>query len=105
MHKRNFSLTSGSCLNDDRYSILTFDVRAEDDGSDDISILLPEPEDLASVIGTSKWMVKSDTAKALDGGEQDIGGVMIVGPNGDAEAAGDGGGCAIASACGGKLGW
>ena len=94
MHKRNFSLTSGTCLNDDNYSIITFDVKVED-GSDDIYVLLPEPEHLDQVIATSKWMVKRDTAKLLDGEESTI---EIVGPD-DGQAA-QSGGCA--SACGDK---
>ena len=95
MHKRNFLLNSGNCLNDDRYSILAFDVKIEDDGSNDISVLLPEPEDLEQVIGTQRWIVRKDTAKVLDGDGHDIDGVEVVGPNG--------GECG--SACGGKLDW
>jgi nitrite reductase (NAD(P)H) len=94
MHKRNFSLTSGSCLNDDNYKILTFEVKVEDDGTDDISILLPEPEALEEVIGTGKWMVKSGTAKALDGVEHNVGGIELVGPDMSTSACG-----------GGKLDW
>ncbi|EMD41313.1 hypothetical protein CERSUDRAFT_146196 [Gelatoporia subvermispora B] len=78
MHKRNFTLTSGECLNDDAYSILAFDVRVEDG---DIALLLPEPEDLDAVIGTSKWMVRQATAELLEKGSS--GGIEIVGPDGD----------------------
>ncbi|KAI0338846.1 nitrite reductase [Trametopsis cervina] len=105
MHKRNFSLHSGSCLNDDQYSILAFDVQVDAD-SDDISVLLPESKELDALIGTSRWMVKRDTAKALDGEGQDIdisGGVEIVGPPADSDI---GGGCASESMCGdSKLDW
>lgn len=66
MHKRNFSLTTGACLNDDNYSIIAFDVRVDD--ADDISVLLPEPAELDAVIATSKWMIKRDTARTLDCG-------------------------------------
>ncbi|TFY53858.1 hypothetical protein EVJ58_g9202, partial [Rhodofomes roseus] len=50
MHKRNFTLKGGECLNDDAYNILTFDVRVEDD---DISLLLPEVQELDELIGTT----------------------------------------------------
>lgn len=102
MHKRNFSLSSGSCLNDDRYSILAFEVKVEEDGSDDISVLLPEPEDLEKVIGTERWIVKRDTAKEIDGEDHDIEGVEIVGPDGKAASV-EAGGCG--TACEGKLDW
>ncbi|KIP04506.1 hypothetical protein PHLGIDRAFT_31334 [Phlebiopsis gigantea 11061_1 CR5-6] len=97
MHKRNFSLTSGACLNDDNYSIIAFNVKVEDDG---ISVLLPEPKDLDQVIATSRWMVKRDTAKALDDDTSIEDSVIdIVGPKGEKAA-----GCA--SACGdNKLEW
>lgn len=75
MHKRNFSLTSGTCLNDSNYSILAFDVKVEE-GSDDILVLLPDPEDLDFVISTSKWMVRRDNEEPL---AQVI---EIVGPDG-----------------------
>lgn len=65
MHKRNFSLTTGACLNDDNYSIIAFEVRVEDG---EISVLLPEPKELDQAIATSKWMVKRDTARTLDSG-------------------------------------
>ncbi|KAI0789354.1 nitrite reductase [Abortiporus biennis] len=75
MHKRNFTLTSGECLNDDSFSILAFDVKVEDG---DILLLLPEPDELDAVIGTSKWMVRQGTAEALDRGGG--GSIEIVGP-------------------------
>lgn len=103
MHKRNFSLTSGACLNDNNFSILTFDVKVED-GSDDISVLLPEPEDLDKVIATSRWMVKRHTAKDIDGEDPDIGGIEIVGPDGAGVSAAQAGG--RVSQCGdSKLDW
>ncbi|KAI9062280.1 nitrite reductase [Trametes sanguinea] len=61
MHKRNFDLTSGKCLNDESYGIMSFEVRVE---GDDILLLLPEESDLDGVIGTSKWMVRKATAQA-----------------------------------------
>lgn len=99
MHKRNFSLTSGECLNDDNYSIIAFDVKVD---GDDISVLLPETGDLDKVIATHRWMVKRDTARVLDGKVQveQSGNVEIVGPKDEVA----GGGCA--SACGdSKLEW
>lgn len=72
MHKRNFNLTSGDCLNDENYSILSFEVKVEDE---DIMILLPDTADLDTVIGTQKWMVRrSSTDPTYSGG------VEIVGP-------------------------
>ncbi|KAI0695733.1 nitrite reductase [Cytidiella melzeri] len=100
MHKRNFSLTSGSCLNDDRYSILTFDVKVE---SENISVLLPDPGELDMVIGTSKWMVKRDTAKAMDGIEQDFGGIEIADQHGVGGSLGETD--CTSHACNGKLDW
>jgi nitrite reductase (NAD(P)H) len=86
MHKKNFGLTTGACLNDDAYSILTFEVK-EENGS--ILVLLPEESDLDPIIGTSKWMVRQATAQTLESGAQSI---EIVGPSE--------GGCS-----GGKLEW
>jgi len=91
MHKRNFILDSGNCLNDDAYSILTFDVREE---GDDLLLLLPETDELNVVIGASKWMVRQATAELLDSGVE--GGIEIVGPTDDATTIG----CASESACG-----
>lgn len=65
MHKRNFSLTTGECLNDESYGVVTFDVKTE---GQDLLLLLPEAEDLDSVIGTAKWMVRQATAEMLDRG-------------------------------------
>lgn len=79
MHKRNFSLKSGDCLNDADYSILTFDVKVHME-TEDILILLPDPEDLDAVIATGKWMVKRDAEGTLDTG------IEIVGPDGSSVA-------------------
>lgn len=65
MHKRNFTLIGGDCLNDGAYSILTFDVRVE---GDDVSLLLPDTDVLDELIGTNKWMVKRQTSEIVDGG-------------------------------------
>ncbi|KAI6107610.1 hypothetical protein EDD17DRAFT_629483 [Pisolithus thermaeus] len=70
LHKRNFRLDDGTCLNDMQYSIISFDIKKE---GDDLQVLLPEPEELDAVIGTSKWMVKQATAEVIArGGGQGI---------------------------------
>ena len=104
MHKRNFSLSTGACLNDDNYSIIAFDVQV-DEGSEDIMVLLPEAEDLDEVIATHRWMIRKDTAEPADGG------IEIVGPDGAkinnslaAETAGNAG-CAGAMCGDTKLEW
>jgi len=99
MHKRNFALTTGECLNDDSFSILTFEVKAD---GDDILLLLPESEELDAVIGTSKWMIRQATAELLDRGG---GNVEIVGPDMTAESE-QGALCGGESPCGDKkLDW
>jgi nitrite reductase (NAD(P)H) len=109
MHKRNYELKTGDCLNDEEYAILAFDVRVDDDT---VMLLLPPEDELDAVIGTSKWMVRQATAEMYDRGG---GGVEIVGPE-DEKAdgpKGEGGtACAggarpaeAAPTCGGKLEW
>ncbi|KAJ3475533.1 hypothetical protein NLI96_g11777 [Meripilus lineatus] len=83
MHKRNFNLASGDCLNDENYSILSFEVKVEDDA---IFVLLPETTELDAVIGTQKWMVRRDSSL------RNSGSVEIVGPK-DVDAT-MGNGCA-----------
>ncbi|EJF58500.1 nitrite reductase [Dichomitus squalens LYAD-421 SS1] len=108
MHKRNFSLTSGECLNDSSYGIIVFDVKTE---GDDILLLLPEPDDLNGVIGTAKWMVSQATAELLDrtsatGGENTL---EIAGPTNDVlQGVSEnvaGGGCSSGSYGDSKLDW
>ena len=108
MHKRNFSLTTGECLNDDSYGIIAFDAKTE---GDDLLLLLPEPDDLNGVIGTSKWMVRQATAELLNrtgatGGESTV---EITGPTNEVvQDAGDngvGGGCSGASCGDSRLEW
>ncbi|KAG6907837.1 hypothetical protein DXG01_007219 [Tephrocybe rancida] len=72
LHKRNFTLDTGECLNDDDYQIITFEAK-EVDG--DILVKLPEPDLLDEVLGTSKWMVQQ--AQAQVKGSKHI---EIVGP-------------------------
>ena len=76
MHKRNFNLASGKCLNDDSYGVLAFDVRVD---GDDLLLLLPERDELDTVIGTSKWMVRQATQHVLS--ETPDATVEIVGPS------------------------
>lgn len=95
MHKRNFVLTSGECLNDDSYRILAFDVKVE---GDDLLVLLPEAEALDAVIGTSRWMIKQATAELIDRSAES--GIEIVGP---AQEVGEASGCGTgegAAGCG-----
>ncbi|KAI0757771.1 nitrite reductase [Daedaleopsis nitida] len=107
MHKRNFALTTGDCLNDSSYGVIAFDVKAE---GDDLLLLLPEPAALDAVIGTSKWMVRQATAELLDrasGGTDGSPGVEVVGPAESVQAEIDGAsaGCG-GSGCGdAKLDW
>ncbi|RPD71067.1 nitrite reductase [Lentinus tigrinus ALCF2SS1-7] len=105
MHKRNFSLTTGECLNDDSYGVVTFDVKTD---GDDVLLLLPEPEDLDIVMGTSKWMVRQATAELIDRGATQQSTVEIVGPTESVEAASGVAveqGCSGSSCNGEKLDW
>ncbi|KAH7909470.1 hypothetical protein BJ138DRAFT_1066987 [Hygrophoropsis aurantiaca] len=95
LHKRNFRLSDGECLNDAEYSIIAFDIKQE---GDDLLVLLPEAEELDDVIGTSRWMVKQASAEvALRGGGEgiEIVGVGVGGTDGGGESgcAGGGGSC------------
>jgi nitrite reductase (NAD(P)H) len=99
LHKRNWSLTNGACLNDDAYSILAFDVKVEDDA---ISLLLPESEVLDAVMGTSKWIVRQATAEMYDRSAGE-GGIEVVGPSDAMNAGGTheaGGAVPAGSVCG-----
>jgi nitrite reductase (NAD(P)H) len=77
MHKRNYELKTGDCLNDDEYSIIAFEVRADGD------------EELDAVMGTNKWLVRQATAEMID--RSSGGGVEIVGPDDENERGGAGG--------------
>ncbi|KAL2144873.1 hypothetical protein VTI28DRAFT_8433 [Corynascus sepedonium] len=59
-HKKNFSLTSGACKNDEALSIATFDVEERDDGM--VYLKLPPVEELDAALGTKKWRVKKGEA-------------------------------------------
>lgn len=54
LHKRNYNLESGECLNDNNFGIMAFEVKAENEF---LLVKLPEPDQLDEVIGSSKWMV------------------------------------------------
>ncbi|KAB5593146.1 Nitrite reductase (NAD(P)H) large subunit [Ceratobasidium theobromae] len=101
LHKRNFGLQGGNCSNDPEMKILTFDTK-EEDGV--ISVLLPEPDALDAVIGTSKWMVRQATAEAY--GKGSAGMIEITGPDGRVAPGAVGVGCGSGSGCGdSKLEW
>jgi nitrite reductase (NAD(P)H) len=70
-HKRNYELSgpeAGKCGNDDQVNIATFPVEERDDGW--LYVKLPTVEELDSVLGTSKFVVKKgetgDPFVALD---------------------------------------
>lgn len=69
LHKRNYGLNgegAGKCGNDEEVNIATFPVEAREDGL--VYVKLPPVEELDSVLGTKKWMVKKDeTEKQGDG--------------------------------------
>jgi len=61
LHKRNYELTgesAGKCGNDDEVNIATFPVEERDDGW--VYVKLPSVEELDSVLGTSKFVVKKE---------------------------------------------
>ncbi|KAF8641373.1 hypothetical protein AX16_009994 [Volvariella volvacea WC 439] len=65
LHKRNFSLAGGECLNDGDYQILSFDAREDPQDSETIQLLLPPEEELDAVLGTDKWLVRQAESEAL----------------------------------------
>jgi len=65
LHKRNFTLTRGDCLNDTEYQILAFEAREDPDGAGDIHLLLPPQDDLDAILGTEKWLVRQAQSEAL----------------------------------------
>ncbi|RUP43599.1 hypothetical protein BC936DRAFT_136960 [Jimgerdemannia flammicorona] len=100
MHKKNFSLTSGKCLvpgEEEKYSLMTFDVKVGDDGL--VYALMPSVEALNSVLSTKKLMItKSSTAKKS---------IELEGVNNELDSEMDGvdvvtSGCGGGSGCGDK---
>ncbi|GAA5833254.1 hypothetical protein JCM9279_001468 [Rhodotorula babjevae] len=80
LHKRNFRLDNGDCLNDDEYKILAFDVKEE---NGDLLVQLPPPDELDALIGSSKWMVRKATAEAF--GRNAATKIEIIGPSGEVD--------------------
>ncbi|GAA5913645.1 uncharacterized protein JCM6883_004036 [Sporobolomyces salmoneus] len=80
LHKRNYSLDTGDCQNDDEYKILAFDVKEE---NGNLLVQLPPPDELDALIGSSRWMVRK--AKAAATAANPSNDIDIVGPDGDAE--------------------
>ncbi|KAJ7145360.1 nitrite reductase [Mycena crocata] len=88
LHKRNYTLTAGVCLNDSEYQILTFEARENPDNADEIQLLLPPKDDVDAVLGTEKWLVKQAQSEAL--GLNAATQVEIVGAQGAVRAGGCG---------------
>ena len=65
MHKRNFSLSSGDCLNDADYQIHLFEARENPLGDEIVQVLLPPADDLDAVLGTDKWLIRQAESEAL----------------------------------------
>ncbi|GAA98797.1 uncharacterized protein L969DRAFT_50632 [Mixia osmundae IAM 14324] len=95
LHKRGFQLETGECLNDEQFSIMSFEAREDADGTGDIEVLLPPKDALDAVLGTDKWLVKQAQSEAL--GLNAATQIKIVGPEGaredEPEKAEGGGGC------------
>jgi nitrite reductase (NAD(P)H) len=101
LHKRNFGLKGGECNNDPEMKILTFEAK-EEEGV--IYVLLPEPDALDAVLGTSKWMVRQATAEAY--GKGSAGMIEITGPDGRVAPEIAKASCSAGSTCGdSKLEW
>jgi nitrite reductase (NAD(P)H) len=100
LHKRNFKLVDGECLNDEAYSIITFDAK-EEDGA--ISLLLPPVDQLDPVLGRSKWMIRQATAEVH--GRAPASQIDIVGPDGKIKTSVNGCASGDSTACGGPLDW
>ncbi|KAJ6499701.1 nitrite reductase [Mycena vitilis] len=88
LHKRNYTLAEGLCLNDSEYQILTFEARENPDNAEEIQLLLPPKDDIDAILGTEKWLVRQAQSEAL--GLNAATQVEIVGAQGDIKS---GGGC------------
>ncbi|KAJ7512051.1 nitrite reductase [Mycena galericulata] len=91
LHKRNYTLTEGVCLNDSDYQILTFEARENPDNTNEIQLRLPPKDDIDAVLGTEKWLVRQAQSEAL--GLNAATQVEIVGAQGDARSPGASAGC------------
>ncbi|GAA5924803.1 hypothetical protein JCM10213_000447 [Rhodosporidiobolus nylandii] len=80
LHKRNYALDNGDCLNDEEYKIMAFAVKEEDG---DLLVQLPPPDELDALIGSAKWMVRKAHAEAY--GRAPATTIEIVGPTGDVD--------------------
>ncbi|KAJ7128043.1 nitrite reductase [Mycena filopes] len=65
LHKRNYTLTNGVCLNDTEYQILAFEARENPNNADEIQLLLPPKDDIDAILGTEKWLVRQAESEAL----------------------------------------
>ncbi|KAF7289888.1 NAD(P)H nitrite reductase [Mycena indigotica] len=65
LHKRNYTLSSGNCLNDDDYQIMSFEARENPDDPSRLQILLPPMQELDAILGTEKWLIKQAESEAL----------------------------------------
>ncbi|TFK34312.1 NADPH nitrite reductase [Crucibulum laeve] len=95
LHKRNFTLTSGECLNDPDYQILSFKAREDPENEKNIQLLLPPQQDIDAVLGTEKWLVRQAESEAL--GLNAATQIDVVGPKGEVTAE-------VSSSCGGACG-
>lgn len=111
LHKRQYSLDSGDCINDSEYKVLAFEAR-EEDGK--ILLLLPPGDQLDALIGSAKWMVRQATAQVLGGIDAtklpEPSKIEIIGPSAteDEDASVAGTDCESGEShkgCGGALEW
>ncbi|KAF8901644.1 NADPH nitrite reductase [Gymnopilus junonius] len=65
LHKRNFSLLGGDCISDDKFKIMTFEIREE---AGNLYIKLPEPTEMDAILGTSKWMLRKAGEETIERG-------------------------------------
>ncbi|KAF6764112.1 nitrite reductase [Ephemerocybe angulata] len=93
LHKRNFALADGECLNDGEYQIMSFECREDPEDQERIQILLPPTGDIDSLLGTDKWLVRQAESEAL--GLNAATQIDILGPKGEILAE-------MAPSCGGN---
>ncbi|KAF7349262.1 NAD(P)H nitrite reductase [Mycena sanguinolenta] len=84
LHKRNYTLGEGVCLNDNDYQILSFEARENPANGHEIQLLLPPKDDIDAVLGTEKWLVRQAQSEAL--GLNAATQVEIVGAQGEVRA-------------------
>jgi len=95
LHKRNFALAGGKCLNDPEYQILSFDAREDPENNENIQVLLPPEKEIDAVLGTDKWLVRQAESEAL--GLNAATQIEVVAPMGGLTAE-------VTSSCGGGCG-